>query len=213
MLRKGYRRFFECSWCESHQHSACTKISRVDCNILSKVVHNIVFFCTICLEKVPAALQYHEDQVYVDTRLEFVESKLSEVHQSTKRKLSDTIKTIESQLGDFRKEITATLMDNYLSAKQPDSSTPLNVSDDSLIQIVASLATEQKEKEKQQMNIILHNLEKSNATDSTARKQDDIKKCLSVFQTYMYQSLMLSDLEKELKSLYSCVFFHSNTVN
>ena len=189
MLRKGYRRFFECSWCESRQHSTCAKISRVDCNILSKVVHNIVFFCTICLEKVPAALQYHEDQVYVDTKLEFVESKLSEVHQSTKRKLSETIKTIESELGDFRKEITATLTDNSLSNKQPDSSTPLNVSDDSVIQIAASLATEQKEKEKQQMNIILHNLEKSNATDSTARKQDDIKKCFFICVSNLYVSI------------------------
>ena len=81
------------------------------------------------------------------TRLESVESKLSEVHQSTKRKLSETIKTIESHLGDFGKEITATLADNSLSAKQPDPSTPLNVSEDSVIQIAASLATEQKERE------------------------------------------------------------------
>lgn len=191
--KKATEDVFECGWCESRQHSECAKISQDHCNVLSKVVRNIVFFCTNCLEKVPAALQYYEDQVYVDSRLESVESKLSEVHQSTERKLSETIKTIESQLGDFRKEITATLVDNSLSAKQPDPSTPLNVSEDSVVQIAASVATEQKEKEKRQMNIILHNLEESNATDGTARKQDDIKKCLSVFQTYLGQSVSITN--------------------
>ena len=145
--KKATEDVFECSWCENRQHSACAKINRDHCNVLSKVVPNIVFFCTICLEKVPAALQYCVDQVYVDTRLESVESKLAEVHQSTERKLSETIKAIESHLGDFGKEITATLADNSLSAKQPDPSTPLNVSEDSVIQIAASLATEQKERE------------------------------------------------------------------
>ena len=43
------------------------------------------------------------------------------------------------------------------------------------------------------MNIVLHNLEESNATDGTARKQDDIKKCLSVFQTYLGQSVSITN--------------------
>ena len=62
-----------------------------------------------------------------------------------------------------------------------------------MVQIAASVATEQKEKEKRQMNIILHNLEESNAADGTARKQDGIKKCLSVFQTYLGQSVSITN--------------------
>ena len=43
------------------------------------------------------------------------------------------------------------------------------------------------------MNVILHNLEESNSTDGTARKQDDIKECLSVFQTYPGQSVSITN--------------------
>ena len=43
------------------------------------------------------------------------------------------------------------------------------------------------------MNLIVHNLEESSATDGPARKQDDIKKCLSVFQTHLGLSLSITN--------------------
>ena len=67
------------------------------------------------------------------------------------------------------------------------------MSEDSVAQIAASLVTEQKEKEKHQMNIVVHNLEESSATEGPARKQDDIKKCLSVFQTYLGSSVSITN--------------------
>ena len=183
---------FECCWCESRQHSACAKISSDLSSMLNNIVGNIVFFCSTCLEKVPMALQFYEEQICVDSRLESVETKLSEV-QSTEKKLSEAIKIIESQLGGYHKEITTAIAGNSSPANNPVSPTPLQVSEDSVAQIAASLVAEQKEKEKRQTYIIIHNLEESNATDGTARKQDDIKKCLSALQTYLYQSPMLSD--------------------
>ena len=51
------------------------------------------------------------------------------------------------------------------------------ISEDSVAQITFSLVAEQKEKEKRQLNIIMHNLEESSAPDGLTRKQDDIKKC------------------------------------
>ena len=72
---------------------------------------------------------------------------------------------------------------------KPDTLTLFLVSEDSVAQIAASLVTEQKEKQKHQMNVIIHNLEESNATDGPARKQDGIKKCLSVFQTHLELSV------------------------
>jgi len=76
---------------------------------------------------------------------------------------------------------------------KPDTLTPFSVSEDSVAQIVASLVTEQKRKKKRQMNVIMHNLEESNATDGPARKQDDIKKCLSVFQTHLGLSVSITN--------------------
>ena len=75
---------FECGWCESHQHSACLKISPDQSSALSNVVGNIVYFCSTCLAKVPMALLYYDEQVCVDQRLETVETKLSEVQSLLK---------------------------------------------------------------------------------------------------------------------------------
>jgi len=63
-------------------------------------------------------------------RLESVETKLSEV-QSTESKV---IKNIESQLGGYHKEITSALASNSSPTINPDPSTPLQVSEDSVAQ-------------------------------------------------------------------------------
>jgi len=74
---------------------------------------------------------------------------------------------------------------------KPETLTSFSVSEDSVAQIAASLDTEQKEK--RQMNVIIHNLEEFNATDGPARKQDDIMKCLSVFQTHLGLSISIAN--------------------
>ena len=58
---------------------------------------------------------------------------------------------------------------------------------DTVTNITLSLASdhEQKEKEKRQFNIILHDLSESIATDGSARKQDDMDRCSSLFSTYL----------------------------
>jgi len=50
---KANEDIFECCWCESRQHSSCVKISPDHCNVLNKVVSNVVFFCSTCLERLP----------------------------------------------------------------------------------------------------------------------------------------------------------------
>ena len=186
---------FECCWCESRQHSVCAKISPDQCSVLSNVVGNIVFFCLTCLEKVPMALLYFEEQVCVDTRLESVESKLQEV-QSTEKKLSEAIKNIESQLGGYHKEITSAIANNSSSANNTDptsSHTPTTISEESVVRLASSLAVEQREKEKRQLNVILHNLVESTASEGANRKKEDIKKCSSIFQTYLGSQVSITN--------------------
>ena len=68
---------YECAWCEGHQHSQCTKISVDQCNVLSGLVKNIVFFCSTCLQSLPHALQSYDYHGFVDSRLESMENRLS----------------------------------------------------------------------------------------------------------------------------------------
>ena len=89
------------------------------------------------------ALQFYEDQICVDVRLESVETKLSEV-QSAEKNLSEAIKNTELQLGGYHKEITSALASNSVPTNNSDPSTPLQVSEDSIAQIAASLVVDIK---------------------------------------------------------------------
>ena len=50
----------ECIWCEQYQHSSCIKISANQYSALSNVPSNIVFFCSVCLFKLPNALMTYD---------------------------------------------------------------------------------------------------------------------------------------------------------
>ena len=85
---------FECAWCDGHQRSQCTKISSEQCEVLSNVVSNIVFFLSTCIKQLPHALQSYDYQGFVDSRLDSIENQLSEV-QSTSVKLSELVNKVE----------------------------------------------------------------------------------------------------------------------
>ena len=70
-------------------------------------------------------------------------------------------------------------------ADAPTQSSPASLSEDSVAHITVSLTTEQKEKEKRHLNIILHNIEESTASDGASRKKDDIFKCTALIQKYL----------------------------
>ena len=87
------------------------------------------------------------------------------------------------QLSNQIKEMETSLFNNSQKiSKQPNA-----ITIDTVTNITLSLASdhEQKEKEKRQFNVILHNLSETTATDGTARKQDDMDKCSSLFSTYI----------------------------
>ena len=60
-------------------------------------------------------------------------------------------------------------------------------SDDSFTHLAMSIAAEQKEKEKRQLKLILHNIEESTEEEPLNRKKDDINKVTSLF-TKIYRS-------------------------
>ena len=59
------------------------------------------------------------------------------------------------------------------------------IPEESVAHIAMTLAAEQKEKEKRGLNLIIHNVEESNAVDGATRRKDDISKCSDIFQTYL----------------------------
>ena len=59
------------------------------------------------------------------------------------------------------------------------------MTEDSLTHLATSIVAEQKEKEKRQLNLILHKIEESVEEEPSNRKKDDIHKVTSLFTEYI----------------------------
>ena len=94
------------------------------------------------------------------------------------------MKNVESQLEKQQKAITALLNDHKAALGTNAPSVVPPITEESVANIAVSINAEQKEKEKRQLNIIVHNLdlEESSASEDPSRKEDDITKCKSLFQ-------------------------------
>jgi len=143
------------------------------------------------LERLPFALHTHEYHSYIDSKLESIKENLSKV-QSTNQKLSETFEKVKSQLTDNRRSLESMIFDQISDKAESPSKSP-SISEDSVAQIGFSLASEQKEKEKPQLNVIIYHLEESSALDGPSRKQDDIKKCMSFLQTHLQVSATITN--------------------
>ena len=176
----------ECVWCEGRQHRSCSQISVDVCNVLSNVVTNIVFFCTSCLKMLPVALKCFDCQSVIDSKVTSIDKSLLEIQQSEKR-LCELINKVETQLADHHKSMDSMLTGHVTGLAKASGSVNANapISPDSVEHIAISLVSEQKEKERRQLNLIVHKLEESSANDGPSRKNDDIKRCESLFQTYL----------------------------
>jgi len=63
------------------------------------------------------------------------------------------------------------------------------------------LAAEQREKERRQLNIIVHNRKESASTDGAVQKQDDIKECTSILERYLGISVSITKVFRLGKKL------------
>ena len=65
-----------------------------------------------------------------------------------------------------------------------DSNGPLNTNtilSESVVSLTTSLVAEQKEREKRELNLVLHNIPEPTVSDSSTRKQEDIAQVNSIY--------------------------------
>ena len=132
----------ECQWCHKWEHRVCVGLSQSEYNILTNSSNKIVFLHILFL-KSPFAFKIESDKSQeLETRLEKVEERLTEILQGLK-----------------------TQVDNRQEIIHKDDS------DDSFIHLAMSIVAEQKEKEKRQLNLILHKVEESAEEEPCNRKR------------------------------------------
>jgi len=166
-----------CHWCGLWEHRNCVGLKENELVMLDTQSGslNILFFCSSCLPNLPKAFSLFEAQS------QFFDKKLEARLQSVENKLHEKMDNIETKLQEYQKSVSSAC-DTY--GQSLDNQQPLRspISDDSVANITLFLTSEQKEKERRQFNIIVHNLKESNATHSTARKQENIDYLTSQYQ-------------------------------
>ena len=71
----------------------------------------------------------------------------------------------------------------HLSEQESPGQSPLSV--ESIVSMTASILSEDKEKEKRKLNLIIHNVSESTHTEAQDRKQDDIQRVTSLLAEYV----------------------------
>ena len=195
----------ECVWCEGLQHRSCTEISVEKYAALSDLPSNIVFFCTHCAYKLPSALMaYDKTKEACSVVEDTITSKLKSLETTLTNKfnaLTDQVNELSTKMNQESNIEMAT--DALPSTQAQVSSNQSELSVESIATMTASLMSEEKEKEKRKLNIIIHNLPESTLEDAQARKQEDIKNINSLLTKYIGVSTPISNavrLGKKLES-------------
>ena len=194
---------FECSWCEGIQHTSCNNLSNEQCNAITNISSpNIVFFCTTCLRALPIALQQFDNQTHIVSNTESqinnhektILTAINRVHDKTSHKILDLTSKVSSMfaLNSQLEEKVNLLIQSIDQGDQlladtdssHDKAPPINTKE-SLIQLAFAVISEQQEKERRQLNIVMHNIEESLSVSPQERKQHDIEKVTSIVDKYL----------------------------
>jgi len=190
---------FECSWCEGIQHASCTKLSKEQCNAIKDITSpNIVFFCTTCVRALPIALKQFDNHAHIVSSTESqinnhekaILTAINRVHEETSHRILDltakvsSVSALNNQLEKKIDQLLQSIDQGDQMLTDIDASHGVNTKE-SITQLASAVISEQQEKERRQLNIVVHNIEESSSDSPQMRKQDDIKKVTSFVDKYL----------------------------
>jgi len=152
----------QCQWCHNWEHHQCAQLSAEDLTILSKVSDRVIFFCTQCFGKVPAALTTYA---------------ISEKHTILDNRLS----TVETKLNELKQELTEQISKCHDLLTSKDKAEPSEF----MASTIVSTMNEEKERDRRRFNLIIHNAPESTAELAVTRKTDDIDLATDIFNVYL----------------------------
>ena len=177
---KRTEHLIQCEFCALWFCDTCSSISE---ELLSVVgdIDSLHWFCSTCDATVSefivnssAVSNSGPPTSVIDKKLEAIESKLCQ-----------KIDEIEKSLKSYHTSLEEMECSDLPSERQ-------SIATDSVASIAASLVGEEKEKERRQLNLVLHNIEESSSSDGSERKSEDIKKVTSIFEKYLEVSVSVT---------------------
>jgi len=165
----------ECQWCQKWVHSKCTKLSDEECAILQKSNTNIMFFCPTCVSNLDEALELFDDNKTNSSKLDLQDDLPDKQNQ-----LESQLSIVESKLLELKEELC--LQISKCREMFSSSSTNTTKPPPLIANTVVTALNEEREREKRQLSLIVHNLTESKATEGEARKRDDIKEVIDILK-------------------------------
>ena len=180
----------QCEICYSWVHATCDGLSAEEYDMLNKLsasVSNIAYCCNLnhCYSRLnqlianPCGVANKE----LDQALKPVVEKHALLQESI-LKVSSKIEELNSQYSEIKGNIDQ-LSKSIDSSDRATINIDKTITTDSIANIASTLVNEEKEKEKRQLNLILHNIKESDATDSSKRIEEDVCAATIVFKDYL----------------------------
>ena len=156
----------ECNWCFKWEHCSCASLTTEEYTVLSSSSCKIMFFCSLCYARVPFALRIDEESLAQQQRFE------------------DRLKSVEDKLTKAVKKMDSNTTQQTSANEESLNSVANN--------IAATLVAKQKDKEKRQLNLIVHNIDESSATSGADRKSEDIAQVSKLLQEVLKVSCSIT---------------------
>ena len=173
---KHTEHLIQCEFCALWFCATCSNLSEELLDIVGDM-QSLHWFCCTCdnvVSDLVANSNVNNNGSVLDQKLKAIESKLCQ-------KIDDIEKCLKSY---------HTSLEEMECSDLP--STSQAVTRDSVASIAATLVNEEREKERRQLNLVLHNIEESSSSDGTVRKSEDIQKVKSIFEKYLDVSVSIT---------------------
>ena len=171
--------------CQKWEHMVCAKLSYNDFILLRKTSDRIRFYCSLCAPRVDVVLRFFDGfygkQVCMDARLQKIETQLT--------KLNGPQQVIPSLSNSETMPVDQTVTDQG-GAHTGITNTAQPTSDNA----VKSVISEEKERNRRKLNLIIQNIPESEAEAPDICKQEDIKQITDVFSKQLKVEPIISSI-------------------
>ena len=159
----------QCQWCHIWEHCKYAKINQGEYNMLSLESPWIMFFCCDCQSSVNQAFEFFDDmysrQTLFDKRLQNIENKLGKLTQGLCGPPDNVdVDVVEMSCDDSARNNTEPTRPGGLLPKFDTVG---------ITSAVASAISEEKERDKKKLNLILHNVTEPNSEDGNCRNKEE----------------------------------------
>ena len=145
----------------------------------------IMFFCCECHAKVNHSLEFYDNmysrQSLLDRRLQTIENKLDKLTQEMTDPQCDVMSCTDNASNSAPARPAGIL-------PKADSLTSGGITS-----AVVSAISEEKDRDKRKLNVILHNVSEPTSDDGNSRKKEDIEQVSSIFQKTLALSVKVTN--------------------